>query len=86
MRAGVAGNGLANERPQFLLSHKEIWESFIHIDSIDDSDNRGIDGRYFAAERFAGSASLQHDQHLLVHAGADRIDSQERRPPRRVIQ
>jgi len=49
---------------------------------IDDTNNRGVDGRQFFAERLAGGASFQHHDDPLAHAGADRVDGQQRHPAR----
>ena len=37
-------------------------------------------GARLPAQRLAGGAPLEHDQHLLVHAGADAVHRQQRRP------
>ena len=42
-------------------------------------------GAAFLPERLARRAALEHDQHLLVHAGADAVDGEQRRPARRVV-
>jgi hypothetical protein len=44
---------------------------------IDDTDNRGINGREFLSERFAGGATLEHDNDALAHTGAHRINGQQ---------
>src|SRR6476661_8328397 len=36
---------------------------------IDDTDDRGVDRRGLAAERLAGGAALEDDEHFLVHPG-----------------
>ena len=43
-------------------------------------------GARLPAERLARRAPLEHDQHLLVHAGADAVDRQQRRAARRVVE
>ena len=60
--------------------------SFVHVHAIDDADDRRVDRRALRAERLAGRASFEHDQHLLVHAGADAVDRQQRGAARRVVQ
>ena len=42
-------------------------------------------GARFPAERLAGRAAFEHDQHLLVDAGADAVHRQQRRAARRVV-
>ena len=59
------GDRLAHQRAQFLLGHS------LTSTVIDDADDRRVNGRALAAERLAGGAPFEHDQHLLVHAGAD---------------
>ena len=43
-------------------------------------------GAAFLPERFARRAAFEHDQHLLVHAGADAVDRQQRVAARRVVE
>src|SRR5262245_48478598 len=52
---------------------------------IDDPDDGGINRRGFPAERFAGGAPLEHDQHLLVHTGANAVHREDGRSARRVV-
>ena len=43
-------------------------------------------GAAFLPDRLAGGASFEHDQHLLVHAGADAVHREQFRPARRVFE
>ena len=51
----------------------------VEVHTIDDADDRRVDGRGLAAQRLAGGAAFDDDQHFLADAGADRVDRQERR-------
>ena len=72
--AEVPRDRLADERRADPRSEMSID---VHV--IDDADDRGVDGRRLLPERLAGGAPFEHDQHLLVHAGADAVDRQQRR-------
>src|SRR5204862_432767 len=63
---------------------RSSW-SFMNGHDIDDADDRGIDRRRLPAQRFACRAPFEHDQHLFVHAGADRVDGDNRPAARLAI-
>src|SRR5258705_5885575 len=52
---------------------------------VDDADDRGVHGRAFLAERLARRPPFEHDQHFLVHAGADAVHGKHRIAARRVV-
>src|SRR5438093_2811465 len=52
---------------------------------VDDADDRRVDRRGFPAERLAGRAPFDHDEHFLVDARADAVDGEDRRAARRVV-
>ena len=63
------------------LAHKirsSSSESGIVIDLVHDADDGGVDRRGLLPERLAGRAPFEHDEHLLVHAGAHAVDGQKR--------
>ena len=53
---------------------------------IDDADDRGVVGGGFPAERLTCRASLDHHEHFLADARANRIDRENRRAFRFVVQ
>ncbi len=63
----------------------EIATLLDDVDVIDDADDRRIHGRRLLAERFARRAPFEHDQHLLMHAGADAVHREQRVAARRVV-
>ena len=68
---------LADHFPQFLIIHG--------CDRVDDADDRGVNRRALLAQRFPGRASFEHDQHFLVHAGADPVHREQRAAARSVV-
>jgi hypothetical protein len=57
----------------------------MNVDLINDTDNRGIDGRGLLPEGFASGAPLKDDQHLFVDARADAVDREQRRASRGIV-
>ena len=49
------------------------------VHRVDDADDRGVDRRGLLPSASPGRLALDHDEHLLADAGADRIDRQQRR-------
>ena len=43
-------------------------------------------GAALRLERFAGRTSFEHDENLLVHAGAHAVDGEQRHAARRVVE
>ena len=65
------------------LAHERAQRVFVHaadLDGVDDADDRRVDRGGLLAERVAGRLALDHDQHFLADAGADRVDREQRRP------
>src|SRR5258706_10045505 len=60
-------------------------EISIHVHVIDDTNDCGVNRRRLAAERLTGGATLEDNQHLLVHPGADAVDGQQGRASRFVV-
>src|ERR1700752_1280764 len=60
--------------------------SFIDINMVNNADNSGIDRRSLSTDRLARGAAFDDQQYLFVHACADRINGQQRRAPRRILQ
>src|SRR2546422_815910 len=57
----------------------------LDIHRVHDADDGRIHRRRFFAERLASGAAFQHDEHLLVHAGADAAHRHERPPGWRAL-
>ena len=60
--------------------------SFIDVNLINDADDSGIDRCSLSTNRLGGGAAFDHQQHSFVHPRPDRIDCQQHRPARRVLQ
>jgi hypothetical protein len=79
----VTRERLAHELTKFLVGHGRLdrHASIFDVDMIDNPDNCGVNRRPPLAERVAGGASFEHDQHFFGNAGANAVDSKEWRPP-----
>src|SRR5688500_6497722 len=60
--------------------------SFIDFNMVNDADDGGIDRRSLSTNRLGRGAAFDHHQHLFVHPCPDRIDCQQHRSSRRVLQ
>src|SRR6185436_6016964 len=59
--------------------------SFIYADRVDDADDRGVYRRALPAQRLAGRAPFEDDEHFLVHAGANPVHREQRIAARGVV-
>src|SRR5436190_2563110 len=64
---------------------RSSW-SFMNGHRIDNADDRRVHRRSRPAERIGGGAPFKHDQHLLVHPGANAVDGEQGVAARRVVE
>src|SRR6267142_428925 len=83
--SGVSGWTMSSVMPARLSSLRVITTSpitrascirihlFVHVDRVDDTDNRGVDRTVLQARRHPRGAAAD-DEHGLAHAGVDGVD------------